>query len=87
MWNGPYGMMGGWDGWGWFWPFHFIIPLLFLALIIMAVALAVRYAAGWGDHPPRLERRSPGLYVLEERYARGEINRDEYLEKKRDISG
>jgi putative membrane protein len=30
-------------------------------------------------------RRSPGLDVLEERYARGEINRDEYLEKKRDI--
>jgi uncharacterized membrane protein len=25
--------------------------------------------------------------VLEERYARGEINRDEYLQKKRDILG
>ena len=87
MWNGPYGMMGGWDGWGWFWPFHFIIPLLFLALIITVVVLLVRYAAGWGDHPPRLERRPPGLDVLEERYARGEINRDEFMEKKRDITG
>jgi putative membrane protein len=35
----------------------------------------------------RLERRSPGLDVLEERYARGEINRDEYLQKKRDMAG
>ena len=87
MWNAPYGMMGGWDGWGWFWPYHFIIPLLFLTLVITAAVMLVRYAAGWGDHSPRLERRSPGLDALEERYARGEIKRDEYLEKKRDITG
>jgi len=79
-------MMGG-DGWGWFWPFHFIIPILFLAIIITAVVMVVRYATGWGDQSPRLERRSPGLDALEERYARGEIKRDEYLEKKRDITG
>jgi putative membrane protein len=87
MWNGPYGMMGGWDGWGWFWPFHFIIPLLFLALIVTVVILLVRYAGGWGDHPSRLERRSAGLESLDERYARGEINRDEYLQKRQDILG
>ena len=93
MWNGPYGAMGGWDGWGWFWPFHFIIPLLFLALLITVVVLAVRYAMGWGGHPTGpgmmgygVERRSSALDVLEERYARGEIKRDEYLEKKRDIT-
>ena len=86
MWNGPYGMMGGWDGWGWFWPFHFIMPLLFLAIIVTVVVLLVRYATGWGDHSPQVERRPPGLDVLEERYARGEIKRDEYLEKKRDIT-
>jgi uncharacterized membrane protein len=34
-----------------------------------------------------MERQSSGFDVLEERYARGEINREEYLEKKRDISG
>ncbi len=83
MWNGPFGYA---DGWSWFWPFHFIIPLLFLALIITAVVLLVRYAAGWGEHPSQLAR-SPGLDALEERYARGEIKRDEYLEKKRDITG
>jgi len=87
MWNGPYGMMGGWDGWGWFWPFHFIIPLFFLALIITVVVVLVRYATGWGDHPPRLGRRSAGLESLDERYARGEINRDEYLQKRQDILG
>jgi putative membrane protein len=33
------------------------------------------------------QRRSTSLEVLEERYARGEINREEYLQKKRDILG
>lgn len=94
MWNGPYGMTGNWDGWGWFWPFHFIIPILFSIVIITVVVLAVRYVIGRGGHAmgpsmmgPGVERRSSGLDVLEERYARGEINRDEYLEKKRDITG
>jgi putative membrane protein len=78
-------MMGSWDGWGWLWPFHFVIPLLFLALVITVVVLLVRYVMGWSDHPPRLERRSAGLESLDERYARGEINRDEYLQKRQDI--
>jgi putative membrane protein len=87
MWNGPYpGMMGGWDGWGWA-PFHFVFPLLFFALIITVVVLVVRYASHPGGDQPGLERRSPGLNTLEERYARGEINRDEYLQKKKDILG
>jgi putative membrane protein len=84
MWNGPFGSA---DGWSWFWPFHFIIPLLFLALIITVVVLIVRYASGWGGRPQSLERRSPGIDALDERYARGEINRDEYLAKKRDLAG
>jgi putative membrane protein len=84
MWNGPFGMMGGS---GWFWPFHFIFPLLFLALTITVVVMLVRYATGQGDQPPRREHRPPGLDVLEERYARGEINRDEYLQEKHDILG
>ena len=85
MWNGTYGMMG-WGG-GLFWPFHFIIPLLFIALIVAAVVMVLRTTTGLGDHPLRAERRSPGIDVLEERYARGEINRDEYQQKRRDILG
>jgi putative membrane protein len=91
MWNGPFGMMGGG---GWFWPFHLIILLLFWALIIMAVVMLLRYAIGWGGHPMGpgmmghgMQQRSPALDILEERYARGEIDRDEFLEKKRVIAG
>jgi putative membrane protein len=36
--------------------------------------------------PPRAGR-SRGLELLDERYARGEINRDEYLQKRGDILG
>jgi putative membrane protein len=98
-------MMGGWGSWGWFGPFQFIVPLLFLALVITVAVIFVRYAMGWGGHAMgpgtmgcgmmghgmmmghEMERRSPGLDTLEERYARGEINRDEYLQKRRDITG
>ena len=86
MWDGPFsGMMGGWGG-GWGWPFMGIVPLLFLTGLIAAVVLLVRSATGTGGiQPPSAQRRSPGLDALEERYARGEINRDEYLQKKKDI--
>jgi putative membrane protein len=84
MWNGPYSRMMGWEG-GWLGSFHFIIPLLFLAIVITAVVMLVRYAAGRGNYPWQPERRMPGLDALKERYARGEISRDEYEQKKRDI--
>jgi putative membrane protein len=88
MWNGGYGMMGWGGGFGWLWPFHFLIPLLILGLIIAAVVAAVRYSsAGWEDRPGRAWRGSPGLDALDERYARGEINREEYMQKRRDILG
>ena len=83
MWNGPFGFA---EGWGWLWPFHFIIPLLFFAAIIAVAVLVVRSLSGWGRRSNPSGRRPPGLDVLEERYARGEINRDEYLQKKQDIT-
>jgi putative membrane protein len=85
---GGWGMMGygpGGNGeWG---PIGMIIWILFLVLIIAAVVWFVRAMTQSGQQPSMLGRRSSGLDVLEERYARGEINRDEYLEKKHDIGG
>lgn len=82
MWDGPFsGMMGGWG-----WPFMGLIPLLFLAALIAAVVWLVRYTSGTGGGAPPMQQRSPGLDALEERYARGEIGRDEYLQKKNDIA-
>ena len=78
----PYGP--GMMGWGYGYGFgllHMLIWLVLLAAIVAGVVWLVRTGALQFS-----ARRSPGLQALEERYARGKINRDEYLQKKRDIS-
>jgi putative membrane protein len=66
----------GWMMNGWGMGFGFIIWLVILAVIIAGIVRFVR------SRPVR-----GGLHVLEERYAKGEIKRDEYLQKKRDLGG
>ena len=56
--------------------------LLGLMLLVGIVVIVIRGLAG-----PNLRARSPSLDALDERYARGEIQRDEYLEKKKDLGG
>jgi putative membrane protein len=73
-------MMNGW-GMG----FGFVFWLLVLAAILAGVVWFVRSQPLAGSHRSH-ERRSTGLDVLEERYARGDITREEYLQKKRDIT-
>ena len=81
---GPqWGMMGGYGGYG---GFGMIIWIIILIAIVALVVWLVRSTVPTGMHHT-LPRRSSGLEVLEERYARGEINRDEYLEKKKDLGG
>jgi putative membrane protein len=76
-----WGMMGGWGGGA----FNMIIwPLVLVALIIGVIWFVRSPSYGGGG---RLSRRSSGLDILEERYARGEINREEFLQKKQEISG
>ncbi len=72
------------DGWGGALPFH-AHGLLFWTLLILAVVWLVRSFTRSGGRS-HAERRA-GLDVLEQRYARGEIDRDEYFQKKRDIGG
>lgn len=64
-----------------------IIWLIILIAIVAAIVWLVRSLAPPRQHGGALRtpRRSPALDVLEERYAKGEINRDEYLAKKRDF--
>jgi putative membrane protein len=81
---GPgWGMMGGY-GYG---PIGMIVWFVILIAIVALVVWLVRSFTGPGMHHLAPPRRSGGLDVLEERYARGEINRDEYLQKKKDILG
>jgi len=76
-------MMDGW-GYGSYGAFNMLLWPIILIAIIVGVVWFMRKD---GPQGVQFRRRSAGLDVLEERYARGEIDRDEYLEKKRDIEG
>lgn len=73
-----YGM--GWHWLGWLsMAFFWLIPILL-------VLVAVKYLMG-GRRSNALdgEKKPDALAVLEERYARGEIDREEYLQKRDDL--
>lgn len=62
-----------------------------LASILVVVVLA--YVFGWlpnrDEQPPRQRQersRSGALEILEERYARGEISREEFLDMRDDLT-
>jgi putative membrane protein len=74
---GMHPMMGGFWGVG-----MMFMMLLFWVLIIAAIVFGVRWLVSEGK-----ERRSDSaLEILRQRYARGEINKEEFEAKKRDLS-
>ncbi|MHB1415109.1 MAG: SHOCT domain-containing protein [Chloroflexota bacterium] len=91
MMMGP-GMMGPW---GWTYPGFVASPwwgvlmLVFWGLLIGGAVFLVVWLLRRGSPaaagPPPGERRD--LEILRERYARGEISRDEYEEMRRDLEG
>ncbi len=64
---------------------------LFIVILLIAAAVWFFHDAKPGDTDngwPSIEwgsSRSPAVELLAERYARGEIGREEYLEKKREL--
>jgi putative membrane protein len=76
---GP-GMMPGF-GWMWLMP---ILWIAFLGLIVWAIVAAVR-SSGESKGSDSTKAES-AVEVLKKRYARGEINKEEYEQKKRDLA-
>lgn len=72
-----HGADGMWFGMGWGW----IIGLIFLALIIWLIVKGVGQGSGTAQSSDK-----SALDILKERYARGEINKEEFEEKKKDLS-
>ena len=77
-----------------FWPFHGLLTLLIVVLVFSAIFRRRYYYYGhpywWhssANPPPPANSRKEALDILEGRYARGEIQRDEYLQKKQDLGG
>ncbi|MDA9528115.1 hypothetical protein ACM42_06655 [Bradyrhizobium sp. CCBAU 25338] len=63
---------------------NMILWIVLLGLVVAAVVWLVRRPPL--DTHQSYGRRSPGLDALERNATRGEIDRDEYLQKKQDIS-
>jgi putative membrane protein len=79
-----YGM--GWGmGWGWLGMMLFWLVPLFVVIVLAAAAVKYLSSRGARSDTGLHEDRNRALEVLEERYARGEINREEYLQKRDDL--
>jgi putative membrane protein len=80
MWNFMNDHMAGygWGGWMMMGGLHMIALLVFIGLLVWLVIRSSRgdYAGG----------RRTALELLDERYARGEIDRDEYQQRRRDLA-
>src|SRR4030066_16916 len=73
------GMMGGY-GWGWFMP---VIMIVFWGLVIWGIVALVRGASA-GSTGPSTPADS-ALEILKKRYASGEISKEEFAKKKKDL--
>lgn len=72
------------NGGGWGMGFGGPFMLLFWVLVIVGVVVLVKWIAGQSSSG-RDARGKTALEILQERYARGEIDREEYEQKKRDL--
>ncbi len=75
---GHHGMM--WNG-GMHWIMGPIMMLLFLIVAVAVVALVIRWIGGTSHFAQTSS--SAARRILEERFARGEIDEDEFQKKKR----
>lgn len=80
-------------GWGWGWGFGWIAMFLVWIIPVALLAAAIKYLF-FHDAEIRRDSREPrelrdrdsrALALLEERYARGDLPREEFLQKRDDI--
>ena len=71
---------GGMHEWSWLW---FVIPTLFLVSVVGLGAWAMARGIGWRERDGGSDARA----ILARRYAAGEIDREDYERRRRDLSG
>ena len=81
-----YGWGPGMMGWGlmsWFGPWGMI--LFWVLIVLLIVWLVKGLGSSKGSTGAVKPAEESALGILKRRYARGEINKEEYLEKKKDL--
>ncbi len=76
---GGWNNMMGWGGFGLGW----IFMILFWILVILGVVALIRYLGNSGKAP---KDHKTALEILKERYAKGEIEKKEFEDKKKDLA-
>jgi len=77
--------MGPWMMWGHgMWFFH-IIMMAFGIAVIIGIFFLVRWAISSANKDRENKSQESALDILKKRYARGEINKEEYEDRKKDL--
>ena len=67
-----------WWGWG-----MMAMMFLFWVLFVVGLIVGIRWLIGKGNE----QKQDSAIEILRQRYARGEINKDEFEVKKKDLGG
>jgi putative membrane protein len=80
---GGHPMMWGWGAWG---LGMMVMMFLFWALVIAGLVVGIRWLVRQGDEARSGHSADRALQILRERYARGEIGKEEFEARRRDLS-
>jgi putative membrane protein len=80
-------MMGWGDGWGMAaWGWFALMHLVWWVLIISGIVVLVRWTVGSGRRRDQVQE-DRALQIIRERYARGEIEKEEFEERRQALKG
>jgi putative membrane protein len=87
QWGGGYGMGPGMMGWGYGMGW---MGMIFMAAFWIAVLVGIAFLIRWivvstGSAGNRGKAGESAIEILKKRYARGEIKKEEFEEKKKDL--
>lgn len=79
--------MGGFDGMGWGWGGMGLGPLFVIGLVLVVILVFAYYPRQSNDRDgPKVLLRTP-REILDERFAKGEIEREEYTSRRDALIG